>query len=170
MPEQPPRRASGKAVPARPHTKPQASGGSGGSPRRASGKTGPARQRAGQADGKAREAEASAATTDGAAAGGRVRPRASQPAKLAGASAVPAGGTGGRETRLDVRKTYKLFIGGAFPRSESGRSYPVAGPDGTLLAHAARASRKDARDAVVAARKAGPGWAGATAYNRGQVL
>ena len=77
-----------------------------------------------------------------------------------------------RETRsrLDVRKTYKLFIGGAFPRSESGRSYPVSGPDGALLAHAARASRKDARDAVVAARKAGPGWAGATAYNRGQVL
>ena len=69
-----------------------------------------------------------------------------------------------------MRKTYKLFIGGAFPRSESGRSYPVTGPDGTLLAHAARASRKDARDAVVAARKAGPGWAGATAYNRGQVL
>ena len=83
-----------------------------------------------------------------------------------------AEGAAGRETRsrLDVRKTYKLFIGGAFPRSESGRSYPVAGPDGTLLAHAARASRKDARDAVVAARKAGPGWAGATAYNRGQVL
>jgi acyl-CoA reductase-like NAD-dependent aldehyde dehydrogenase len=72
--------------------------------------------------------------------------------------------------RLDVRKTYKLFIGGAFPRSESGRSYPVTGPDGTLLAHAALASRKDARDAVVAARKAQPGWAGATAYNRGQVL
>jgi|HubBroStandDraft_4_1064222.scaffolds.fasta_scaffold51156_2 hypothetical protein len=101
------------------------------------------------------------------------RPRASQPAKLAEASPAPAAdGAAGRETRsrLDVRKTYKLFIGGAFPRSESGRSYPVSGPDGTLLAHAARASRKDARDAVVAARKAGPGWAGATAYNRGQVL
>jgi acyl-CoA reductase-like NAD-dependent aldehyde dehydrogenase len=69
-----------------------------------------------------------------------------------------------------VRKTYKLFIGGAFPRSESGRSYPVTGPDGALLAHAARASRKDARDAVVAARKALPLWAGTTAYNRGQVL
>jgi hypothetical protein len=78
--------------------------------------------------------------------------------------------SGKTESRLDVRKTYKLFIGGAFPRSESGRSYPVTGPDGTLLAHAARASRKDARDAVVAARKAAPGWAGATAYNRGQVL
>jgi acyl-CoA reductase-like NAD-dependent aldehyde dehydrogenase len=73
-------------------------------------------------------------------------------------------------SRLDVRKTYKLFIGGAFPRSESGRSYPVTGPDGALLAHAARASRKDARDAVVAARKAVSGWSGATAYNRGQVL
>ncbi len=72
--------------------------------------------------------------------------------------------------RLDVRKTYKLFIGGAFPRSESGRSYPVSGTDGTLLAHAARASRKDARDAVVAARAAVGKWSGATAYNRGQIL
>ncbi len=72
--------------------------------------------------------------------------------------------------RVGVRKTYKLFIGGAFPRSESGRSYPVTAPDGTLLAHAALASRKDARDAVVAARQAFPGWSGATAYNRGQVL
>jgi len=81
---------------------------------------------------------------------------------------APAGGGDG--SRLDVRKTYKLFIGGAFPRSESGRSYPVTGPDGAVLAHAARASRKDARDAVVAARKAAAGWAGATAYNRGQVL
>ena len=72
--------------------------------------------------------------------------------------------------RVDVRKTYKLFIGGAFPRSESGRSYPAAGPDGTVLAHVAMASRKDARDAVVAARKAVAGWARATAYNRGQVL
>jgi acyl-CoA reductase-like NAD-dependent aldehyde dehydrogenase len=69
-----------------------------------------------------------------------------------------------------VRKTYKLYIGGAFPRSESGRSYPITGSDGTLLAHAAQASRKDVRDAVVAARKAAPGWARATAYNRGQVL
>ena len=72
--------------------------------------------------------------------------------------------------RLDVRKTYKLFIGGAFPRSESGRSYPVTGADGALLAFAAQASRKDARDAVTAARKAFSGWSGATAYNRGQVL
>jgi acyl-CoA reductase-like NAD-dependent aldehyde dehydrogenase len=72
--------------------------------------------------------------------------------------------------RLDVRKTYKLFIKGAFPRSESGRSYEVSAADGTFLANAARASRKDARDAVVAARAALGDWAGATAYNRGQVL
>jgi acyl-CoA reductase-like NAD-dependent aldehyde dehydrogenase len=72
--------------------------------------------------------------------------------------------------RLDVRKTYKLFIGGAFPRSESGRSYPVTGTHGTLLALAAQASRKDARDAVTAARSAFGRWSGATAYNRGQVL
>ena len=72
--------------------------------------------------------------------------------------------------RLAVRKTYKLYIGGAFPRSESGRSYVVQGSDGGFLANAALASRKDARDAVVAARKAFAGWSGATAYNRGQVL
>jgi acyl-CoA reductase-like NAD-dependent aldehyde dehydrogenase len=67
-------------------------------------------------------------------------------------------------TRLAVRKTYKLFVGGRFPRSESGRSYQVDG------VNAALASRKDVRDAVVAARKAFPGWSGATPYNRGQVL
>ncbi len=78
------------------------------------------------------------------------------------------GGPG--STRLDVRKTYKLYIGGAFPRSESGRSYLVADADGRFLANAALASRKDARDAVVSARKAFPGWSAATAYNRGQVL
>jgi acyl-CoA reductase-like NAD-dependent aldehyde dehydrogenase len=72
--------------------------------------------------------------------------------------------------RLEVRKTYKLFIGGAFPRSESGRSYPVHAADGELLAYAAQASRKDLRDAVAAARRAMPGWSGATAYNRGQIL
>ncbi len=72
--------------------------------------------------------------------------------------------------RLVVPKTYKLFIGGAFPRSESGRTYEVASPDGAFLANAALASRKDARDAVRAAAGAGKGWAGATAYNRGQVL
>lgn len=78
--------------------------------------------------------------------------------------------TSDRSERAAVRKTYKLFVGGAFPRSESGRSYPVTAPDGRFLANAAQASRKDARDAVVAARKAFPGWSGATAYNRGQVL
>ena len=67
-------------------------------------------------------------------------------------------------TRLAVRKTYKLYIGGAFPRSESGRTYLVNGDNVAL------ASRKDARDAVIAARKAQPKWAGATAYNRGQIL
>lgn len=72
--------------------------------------------------------------------------------------------------RLAVRKTYKLYIGGAFPRSESGRSYPVTAASGDLLAHAAQASRKDLRDAVTAARKAFGGWSRATAYNRGQVL
>jgi acyl-CoA reductase-like NAD-dependent aldehyde dehydrogenase len=74
------------------------------------------------------------------------------------------------DTRLSVAKTYKLYIGGAFPRSESGRSYPVGDARGAFLANAAQASRKDARDAVTAARKAFPGWSAATAYNRGQVL
>ena len=73
-------------------------------------------------------------------------------------------------TRIDVRKTYKLYIGGAFPRSESGHSYEVLDSKGKFVANAARASRKDARDAVVAARKAFAGWAGRTAYNRGQIL
>jgi hypothetical protein len=73
-------------------------------------------------------------------------------------------------SRVAVWKTYKLFIGGAFPRSESGRSYPVTDHKGNFLANAAMASRKDARDAVTAARRAVAGWSGATAYNRGQVL
>lgn len=72
--------------------------------------------------------------------------------------------------RLAVRKTYKLYIGGAFPRSESGRSYPVNDAKGRFLANASHASRKDARDAVAAARKAFGGWSGRTAYNRGQIL
>jgi acyl-CoA reductase-like NAD-dependent aldehyde dehydrogenase len=74
------------------------------------------------------------------------------------------------QQRLAVPKTYKLYIGGKFPRSESGRTYEVLTKKGEFLANAALASRKDARDAVVAARAALPGWAGATAYNRGQVL
>jgi acyl-CoA reductase-like NAD-dependent aldehyde dehydrogenase len=72
--------------------------------------------------------------------------------------------------RIAVRKTYKLYIGGAFPRSESGRSYLVTDHKGRFAANAAMASRKDARDAVAAARKAFGGWSAATAYNRGQVL
>ncbi|HEU5038040.1 MAG TPA: aldehyde dehydrogenase family protein [Nocardioides sp.] len=72
--------------------------------------------------------------------------------------------------RIDVRKTYKLYIGGAFPRSESGHSYVVTDSKGKFVANAALASRKDARDAVSAARKAFPGWSGRTAYNRAQIL
>ncbi|MEU6122419.1 aldehyde dehydrogenase family protein [Streptomyces sp. NPDC047123] len=72
--------------------------------------------------------------------------------------------------RLTVLKTYKLYVGGKFPRSESGRVYEVTDAKNRWLANAPLASRKDARDAVVAARKAQGGWAGATAYNRGQVL
>ncbi len=74
------------------------------------------------------------------------------------------------DPRLSVRKTYKLYIGGKFPRSESGRSYEVTDSKGRFLANAALASRKDARDAVQAARKAFVDWSTATAYNRGQVL
>ena len=73
-------------------------------------------------------------------------------------------------TRLVTPKTYKLYIGGKFPRSESGRVYEVVSSSGEFLANAAKASRKDARDAVVAARSAFAGWSGATGYNRGQVL
>lgn len=72
--------------------------------------------------------------------------------------------------RIDVRKTYKLYIGGAFPRSESGYSYEVRDSKGAFVANAALASRKDARDAVVAARKAFGGWSARTAYNRAQIL
>jgi acyl-CoA reductase-like NAD-dependent aldehyde dehydrogenase len=74
------------------------------------------------------------------------------------------------DARIDVRKTYKLYLGGAFPRSESGRTYVVSDAKGRFVANAAAASRKDARDAVQAARKAFGGWAGKTPYNRGQVL
>jgi acyl-CoA reductase-like NAD-dependent aldehyde dehydrogenase len=76
----------------------------------------------------------------------------------------------GSDVRLGVRKTYKLFIGGAFPRSESGRSYPVHSASGEFLANAALGSRKDVRDAVKAARSAFAKWSAATAYNRGQIL
>jgi len=73
-------------------------------------------------------------------------------------------------SRVDVRKTHKLFIGGAFPRSESGRTYEVTDAKGEFIANVAQASRKDAREAVLAARAAFAKWSSATAYNRGQVL
>lgn len=73
-------------------------------------------------------------------------------------------------SRIDVKKTYKLFIGGQFPRSESGRSYEITGADGKFIANPALASRKDLRDAVTAAKSALSGWSGATAFNRGQIL
>lgn len=86
-------------------------------------------------------------------------------ARVASTKAAPAAAE-----RIEVRKTYKLYIGGAFPRTESGRSYLVSAADGAPLANANRASRKDLRDAVRAARKAFPAWAERTAMNRGQVL
>ncbi len=72
--------------------------------------------------------------------------------------------------RIEVRKTHKLFVGGAFPRSESGRTYEATNSQGEFLANVAKASRKDARDAVLAARTGFNSWSKATAYNRGQVL
>ncbi|MBI2762782.1 MAG: aldehyde dehydrogenase family protein [Chloroflexi bacterium] len=90
-------------------------------------------------------------------------------ARSAGARAVPEG-VAVPAPRIDVRKTWKLYIGGAFPRTESGRSYLVTAADGTPLANACRGSRKDLRDAVRAARKAFPGWADRAAMNRGQIL
>jgi acyl-CoA reductase-like NAD-dependent aldehyde dehydrogenase len=87
-------------------------------------------------------------------------------AAKAGRAAAAANGA----ARVEVRKTYKLYIGGAFPRTESGRSYLVSGADGVALANACRASRKDLRDAVRAARKAFDDWSSKTAMNRGQVL
>jgi acyl-CoA reductase-like NAD-dependent aldehyde dehydrogenase len=82
----------------------------------------------------------------------------------------PTPGTAASAGRIDVRKTYKLYVGGAFPRSESGRTYLVSAADGAPLANACRASRKDLRDAVRIARKAFPGWADRAAMNRGQIL
>ena len=75
-----------------------------------------------------------------------------------------------KQPRVDVKKTYKLFINGAFPRSESGRVFEVAAKNGDFIANPALASRKDLRDAVTAARAAQSGWSKATAYNRGQIL
>jgi acyl-CoA reductase-like NAD-dependent aldehyde dehydrogenase len=79
-------------------------------------------------------------------------------------------GAGASGDRIGVRKTYKLYIGGAFPRTESGRAYEVFGAKGELLANASRGTRKDVREAVRAARTAFPAWAAKTAYNRSQVL
>ncbi|MBJ7286192.1 MAG: aldehyde dehydrogenase family protein [Candidatus Nanopelagicus sp.] len=73
-------------------------------------------------------------------------------------------------SRLDINKTYKLFIAGAFPRSESGRVYEIKGANKKFIANPAMASRKDLRDSVVAAKAAQSGWANATAFNRGQIL
>ena len=124
------------------------------------GATPAARARASAAGGPADSAAADSAVGDSAVADSAV----------AHSAVADKAGPDGR-SRLAVRKTSKLYVGGAFPRSESGRSYPVhAARGGDLLAYAAQASRKDARDAVVAARAAVTGWSGATAYNRGQVL
>ncbi len=99
-------------------------------------------------------------------------PRKARPTP-GGAAAQPpatANGTVPAAERLTVRKTYKLYIGGAFPRTESGRAYEVFDARGRLLANASRGTRKDIREAVRAARKAHPGWASKTAYNRSQIL
>jgi acyl-CoA reductase-like NAD-dependent aldehyde dehydrogenase len=88
----------------------------------------------------------------------------------AGGSRRRASRAGATPARLSVPRTCKLYIGGTFPRSESGRTYEVRDAHGTFVANVAHASRKDARDAVVAARAAFPTWSGATAYLRGQVL
>ncbi|MES2209140.1 MAG: aldehyde dehydrogenase family protein [Chloroflexota bacterium] len=90
-------------------------------------------------------------------------PARRRPAAAAAVEAAPS-------SRIEIRKTWKLYIGGAFPRTESGRSYLVSAADGTPIANACRASRKDLRDAVRAARKAFPGWADRAAMNRGQIL
>jgi acyl-CoA reductase-like NAD-dependent aldehyde dehydrogenase len=89
---------------------------------------------------------------------------------MAGRGLIRVEPDGAEPSRIPVRKTYKLYIGGQFPRSESGRSYVVAKPDGTPLSNAVRGSRKDVRDAVRAARGAFPGWSDRTAMNRGQIL
>jgi len=78
--------------------------------------------------------------------------------------------TAARGERIGVRKTYKLYIGGQFPRTESGRAYEILNASGELLANASRGTRKDIRDAVRAARGSQPGWASKTAYNRSQIL
>lgn len=102
------------------------------------------------------------------------RPRASRrPSVLDERGRQPlatTNGAGAASERIGVRKTYKLYIGGQFPRTESGRAYEIHDAQGRLLANACRGTRKDIREAVRAARKAFPGWAAKTAYNRSQIL
>ena len=106
----------------------------------------------------------------------RARPTVTRPKRASvldeRAHRLPAttNGTAARGDRIGVRKTYKLYIGGAFPRTESGRSYEILGARGELLANASRGTRKDIREAVRAARGAQRGWAAKTAYNRSQIL
>ena len=103
----------------------------------------------------------------------KIASRAKRPSVLDQRAAQPLAtttGAGTRGDRIGVRKTYKLYIGGAFPRTESGRSYEIFGAKGELLANACRGTRKDVREAVRAARKAQPGWAAKTAFNRSQIL
>ena len=161
-----PRRAKKTAADGKTGTK------AGGQPKSAASQSAP-REPKGRGGARTEEREARnerRATREGAASEGGMGRRVGPRRRAGEQSERENTASPGNRSRLDIRKTYKLFVGGAFPRSESGRSYPVTGPDGVVLAHAARASRKDARDAVVAARKAVPGWSGATAYNRGQVL
>lgn len=106
--------------------------------------------------------------TSGATSGAKKPAAKTAPVRAAAEDAVIPGGT--HAGAVPILKTYKLYLGGKFPRSESGRTYSVRSTSGEFLANAAQASRKDARDAVVAARKAFPGWCHATAYNRGQVI
>jgi acyl-CoA reductase-like NAD-dependent aldehyde dehydrogenase len=101
---------------------------------------------------------------------GTANPTPTAAPSAASAAAASAASATAPAARIDVRKTYKLYIGGQFPRSESGRSYVVNAADGTPLANAVRASRKDLRDAVRSARAAFQPWADRTAMNRGQIL
>jgi acyl-CoA reductase-like NAD-dependent aldehyde dehydrogenase len=101
-----------------------------------------------------------------------MKPRAARASVLEPHTKQPLATTNGARgaDRVEVRKTYKLYIGGAFPRTESGRAYEIFGSRGEFLANASRGTRKDIRDAVRAARKAQPEWASKTAYNRSQIL
>jgi acyl-CoA reductase-like NAD-dependent aldehyde dehydrogenase len=100
----------------------------------------------------------------------RTRARASVLDERARQPLATTNGSAARMDRIEVRKTYKLYIGGAFPRTESGRAYEVFGARGELLANASRGTRKDIRDAVRSARGAQADWAARTAYNRSQIL